>query len=170
MADGGLKLIKDLRKGNEIMGSSGRAAKITCVVKTLCQGNQAQLVKFENGLKITPWHPVRLNGKFFFPCFVEEMSFEYEFFKFEAVYNFVLESDHLMTVNGVECVTLGHGFQEDVVRHEYYGTSAILDDLKKLEGWENGFIVINSQDIKRDEKTGKVVKVERTKKIDELIF
>ena len=158
MADGSLKLIKDLRKGDEIMGSQGQAVKITCVVTTICKDNKAQLVKFDNGLKITAWHPIRLNGKFFFPCTAEEeVPFEYEFFECEAVYNFVLESDHLMTVNGVECVTLGHGFQEDVVRHEYYGTSAIIDDLKRMEGWEEGFVVLNSGDMKRDEKSGMVV-------------
>jgi len=99
MADGSLRLIKDLKKGDEIMGSNGQAVKISCVTKTVSQDNKAQLVKFENGLKITAWHPIRLNGKFFFPCAVEEMPFEYEFFECEAVYNFVLESDHFMTVN-----------------------------------------------------------------------
>jgi len=165
MADGGVKFIKDLRKGDEIMGSHDQAVKVTSVVKTVCQNNQAQLVKFDNGLKITAWHPIRLNGKFFFPCTAEEeMPFEYKFFECEAVYNFVLESDHLMTVNGVECVTLGHGFREDVVRHEYYGTSAIIDDLKRMEGWENGFVILSSEDIKRDKKIGRVVKLEKIKK------
>jgi len=158
MADGSMKLIKDLTKGDQIMGSNGQAVKITCVVKTVCKDNKAQLVKFDNGLKITAWHPIRLNGKFFFPCTAEEeMPFEYKFFECEAVYNFVIESDHLMTVNGVECVTLGHGFQEDVVRHEYYGTSAIIDDLKRMEGWENGLVMLGSGDMKRDEKSGMVV-------------
>jgi len=156
MADGSFKFIKDLVKGDLLMGSNGQAVKLACVVKTICKNNQAQLIKFDSGLKITPWHPIRLGGKFYFPCTVEQ-PFEYEFFECDAVYNFVLESGHLMTVNGVECVTLAHGFQEDVVRHEYYGTSAILEDLKRMEGWENGLVVLASGDMKRDENSGMVV-------------
>jgi len=161
MADGSIKLIKDLVKGDQVMGPNGQAAKISCVVKTVCQDNQAQLVKFDNGLKITAWHPIRLEGKFYFPCSVEQ-AFEYEFFECDAVYNFVMESGHLMTVNGVECVTLAHGFQEDVVRHEYYGTSAILEDLKRMEGWENGLVLLSSGDMKRDLKSGMVVGMIKT--------
>lgn len=50
------------------------------------------------------------------------------------VYTFVLSSQHIMIINDVECVTLGHDFDDDVVRHGYFGTQAIIEDLKKLEG------------------------------------
>jgi hypothetical protein len=35
-----------------------------------------------------------------------------------------------MVINGVECVTLGHGFTDnDVIAHPYFGTQKIIDDL-----------------------------------------
>jgi len=34
---------------------------------------------------------------------------EYGHYDCPAVYNFVLEKEHLIKVNGVECVTFGHG-------------------------------------------------------------
>lgn len=162
MADGKTKLVQDIKKGDEVLGANGEPAKVVCVVKTVCENNKARLVELESGLKITPWHPIRLGGKFFFPCTVEE-PFQYEFSECPAVYNFVLESNHMMVVNGVECVTLAHGFQEDVVRHEYYGTSAVTDDLKRIEGWEDGLVVLTSGDIKRDANTGMVAGVIKAK-------
>ena len=30
-----------------------------------------------------------------------------------------------MTINNVECVTLGHGFQEPVVKHPFFGTEKV---------------------------------------------
>lgn len=36
----------------------------------------------------------------------------------DFVYDFVLSSEHAILVNGTLCVTLGHDYQEDVVKHE----------------------------------------------------
>jgi hypothetical protein len=60
----------------------------------------------------------------------------------ESIFTFVLnkESSHIMTINGVECVTLGHNFQEEVVRHSFFGTDLILNEMKKMIGWEEGLI------------------------------
>lgn len=45
------------------------------------------------------------------------------------MYNFVLESEHVMIINNVECVTLGHNFKGDVIEHAYFGSQLIIDDL-----------------------------------------
>ena len=34
------------------------------------------------------------------------------------LYNFVLSRGHVVIVDGVECVTLAHGIQDEVVAHE----------------------------------------------------
>jgi hypothetical protein len=162
MADGKIKYVKDIAKDDEVLGANGESVKALCVVKTICKDGKAQLVQLEGGLRITPWHPVRLGGKFYFPCAVEQ-PFEYELYNCPAVYNFVLESHHLMIVNGVECVTLAHGFQEEVVKHEYFGTSVVLEDLKRMEGWSNGLVVLTADNTKRDAKTGMVSALTQTK-------
>ena len=58
------------------------------------------------------------------------------------VYNLVLDSNHILVVDGVECITWGHDYQEDVVRHAYYGSQAIINDLKNTAGWSRGRINI----------------------------
>jgi len=55
------------------------------------------------------------------------------------VYNFVLDSCHVLMVNGVECVSLGHGLTEPGVAHPYYG-NLILRDLVELPGWSAGLV------------------------------
>ena len=59
------------------------------------------------------------------------------------VYNFVLEgSDRVLRVNGVGCVTLGHGLEGAVGGHAYYGTAAVLRDLQRRPGWEQGYVAL----------------------------
>ena len=55
----------------------------------------------------------------------------------------MLEDGHSMIVEGMECITLGHGLKNDVVAsHDYLGTSAIIEDLKLMEGWSNGSVEV----------------------------
>jgi len=61
-----------------------------------------------------------------------------------------------MIINDMACVTLGHGFNEDVVIHKYFGTQEVIEDLKKMVGWEEGKINLNSVTVKRDTQTGDV--------------
>ena len=55
----------------------------------------------------------------------------------EEIYNFVLDQGHTVLVNGVECVTLGHKFRDDIVRHSYYGTDRVIHDLVVLDAQQN---------------------------------
>ncbi len=57
--------------------------------------------------------------------------------KCEAVYSFILDDGHVMLINGVECISMGHGFTDnDVVKHEFFGTQRIVEDLKAKRGWK----------------------------------
>lgn len=40
----------------------------------------------------------------------------------DSYYNFVLESGHSMIVNNIPCISLGHGFQDPVAKHAYFGS------------------------------------------------
>jgi len=92
---------------------------------------EIEMVRFENGLLITNYHPVFVQneGKWRFPVDVKQSEKVYV----DQYYNFVLEAGHVMNVNGMKCITLGHGIKRDeVLEHEYLGTQAIIEDLKKL--------------------------------------
>jgi len=154
MADGTTKFVKDIQKTDEIMGPSGQPVRVCCVVKTLSNNNKPLLVQLKSGLRITPWHPVRIGEKYYFPCTLDYE--EYGKYDCPAVYTFVLESEHLILINGVECLTLGHGFQEDVAKHPYFGSAAVMKDLQRLEGWNNGLVELTKDWFKKDLKTGLV--------------
>ena len=76
----------------------------------------------------------------------------------DEVYNFALEQGHTVLVNNVECVTLGHGFQDDVVRHSYYGSDRVIADLHQLDAEQqnSGIITISEGVLVRNERSGLV--------------
>jgi hypothetical protein len=92
-------------------------SKIKCILMTEVNA-EIEMVRFENGLLITNYHPIIENGEWRFPVDVKAS----EKVQIDKYYNFVLESGHTMNVNGIECVTLGHGFKGKVVEHDYLGT------------------------------------------------
>lgn len=110
----------------------GKAVEVECVVKTLSAKGEALLCELPSSpsasLLITPYHPVRIAGEWKFPCDVAPAQRR----ACAAVYSFLLREEHVMTVGGVECVTLAHGLEDnDVVRHAYFGTMRVVEDLKK---------------------------------------
>lgn len=122
-------------------------------MKTICEGQRTSLVTLKGGLKVTPYHPVRQDGKWHFPC---DLGIP-EILPCHAVYSFVLDNNHVMIINGVECITLAHGFKDDpVVEHPYFGTDAVLEDLREMLGWEHGLVTLCTGCLQRDSKTGLV--------------
>lgn len=76
------------------------------------------------------------------------------------MFNFVLDKGHVVEVNGIACVTLGHGFTEKNVQHSYFGTRAIINDLKSCgSGWKVGYIQLKSDDFERDKINQRVCKI-----------
>ncbi len=69
----------------------------------------------------------------------------------------MLEEGHSLMVNGIHCISLGHGFKGDVVEHEYLGTEKIINDLEKLNGWSDGKVFLNVGMLKRDSRTNLIV-------------
>jgi hypothetical protein len=41
-------------------------------------------------------------------------------------------------VDGNWCCTLAHGLQGPVIEHPFFGTEAVIDDLKLCPGWSVG--------------------------------
>jgi len=152
MFDNSLKLVKDIRVGDNVMLPDTTCATVTHVTKVKCQNNKVNLTQIGD-LLITPWHPILMNNVWTFPNsvgFIESHTHEY-------VYNFVLNVGHIVTVNGIKCVTLGHGFTDnDVITHEYFGTNKVINDLDKLPTNFEGSIIIDN--ITRDAVSGLICK------------
>jgi uncharacterized protein YegL len=153
MEDGTKKRVEHLHKGDRVKGGH----TIAVILYTPVQ-NTVEMVTFNSGLKITPWHPMKLdyNTEWVFP---NDIGTKQEIYV-EAYYNVVLESGHILELNGYPVVTLGHGFTEnEVIKHPYFGTEAVVNDLKRHPGWTSGFIVMNPKNIVRNQESGLIEKI-----------
>lgn len=152
MMNGEVKLVKEIVQGDLIASHNGKSTKVKCVIKTDIESKRTGLICLEGGLKITPWHPVKINNEFRFPINLGNITLV----DCDAVYNFVLEDHHIMKINGIECVTLGHGFDNEVAKHDYFGTQIVINDLQKISGWEKGLVELKTNWILRDQNTGNI--------------
>jgi Mg-chelatase subunit ChlD len=133
MDDGTSILVKEVKKGDVVKGG----ATVICVVRT----NTSRKVDMTRvgELLVTAWHPMRGDaGQWVFPCEVE--GAETVAGSCDAVYNFVLDSRHEVTVGGRNLVTLGHGLTGPVVAHPYFGTREVIEDLEMSSGFSKGLV------------------------------
>ena len=129
-----------VRPGDLVRTADGGAARVRCVVATECEGGRAELATLPGGgPTLTCWHPVRdARGKWRFPGLLGQVAVR----ACPHVLNLVLDRGHELLVDGVACVTLGHGLQGAVVGHAYWGTDAVLADLSRQPGWAQGFVLL----------------------------
>jgi hypothetical protein len=129
-----------VRKGDVVRVADGWA-EVLLAAQLQAPG---QLVHFaECGLGITAKHPIWVNGDWMRPLSCVDGVSVLLLPNCEPVYNFVLASDHRLLVNGVACVTWGHGLG-GAAAHPLYGTSRILEVLQKAPGYEAGLVQIAS--------------------------
>ena len=92
-------------------------------------------------LLVTEWHPIKHQNDWTFPINIHKSKVHNTPF----VYSFVVENSHTVYIEGWECITLGHGIENDpVASHDFWGTEKVIDCLKSKPGWENGEVEIFS--------------------------
>ena len=163
MADGSYKPLREVRRGDRVLTGAGAAATVACVTRTQSSegsGKRMQLVQVpKTRLLATPYHPVRVEGQWAFPSDLGAARAV----DCAAVFNLLLSGTHAsMLIEGVECVSLGHGLKGKVVGHAYFGDrQAVTADLKKMPGWSRGVVDLCAGDFVRDANTNKVVAMRR---------
>jgi hypothetical protein len=151
------KKIKDISKGDYVIGKNNCKSKVVCVVKYKCNNNKSDMVKINNELIITPYHPILENNEWVFPMSLGKIT-EYEC---EYVYNLVLDSNHTVNIDSTICVTLGHNISENfVVSHNYFGTNKVINDLEKFERYNDGIVVLDKNNFVRCSNTNRVIKIQ----------
>lgn len=155
--------ITSVRPGDVLATTGGSTARVRCVTRIALNAKSDPLLRLPCGLQITPKHPVRMAGGQW--CRPKDMSdaqrIQPEHLFREGnnkyfVYNFLLDSTHVVTVNGIECVTWGHGMTDPSISHPYFGDmTAIERDLSSMSGWTSGFVSVDG--CRRDLVTHKVV-------------
>jgi hypothetical protein len=123
--------VAELREGDEVVVAEGTAI-VRVAVRRLRSGS---LLKLPGDLMITNNHPVRIQGQWQMPGKMDIAELV-ELDEPIYIYNFVLDSCHVLMVNGYEAVTLGHNLDDPVIYHPYYSTDKITIDLLKLPGVE----------------------------------
>jgi len=159
LADGSHVRVDQLKKTQLVSTPYGVAA-VECVVETRC-GAPVTLCELpgSTGLLVTPWHPVRLPGasEWTFPAFLIEPKLHSDC---GAIYSVVLDRHHVLEIEGVEAVGLGHAFQDKVAEHPYFGRNAVRDDLARMRGWNEGRVVLQAPGcIERDPASGIVCRL-----------
>jgi hypothetical protein len=154
MLNGTSKLLKDVKKfdiiksidnNNKIVG-----AKVLCVLETIIESGTRDYVNI-NGVLITPWHPIKigLHGKKETWYFPGELFSTYSY-PSSSMITLVLENHHVMFINGIKCITLGHNFtNHSKLIHPYYGTNKVIENLNYYfpEDYNNGKISVKNTHI-----------------------
>lgn len=150
--------VSDIKKGDQVVHSQG-VSTVLCVVEHFVGIQEVDFVVMgtNHQLKITSWHPVR-SSHTSTPVFpVECHNIKNVVEKPESVFNLVMIPGDFpwYRVDGVECVSVGHGQMDDpILSHPYYALK-IIDDLQLLDGWDSGYVVMRGKKI-RDTVTGLV--------------
>jgi Mg-chelatase subunit ChlD len=153
MGDDSQKPVSELKKGDMVQGGHKVQALLVTPVN-----KEVDMIVFSKGLKITPWHPMILkdDDEWVFPADIRASTKTYV----DNYYNLVLETGHIVELNTHQVVTLGHGFKTNsVIKHPYFGTQAVIDDLKKHPDWESGILNMDATAIVRSEETGLIQKI-----------
>lgn len=150
LADGSKVPVKTVQEGCEVATPFGNA-RVKVAIKIRVPNSKTDLVKI-NDMLITPWHPIRVNGKWVFPK--EHSGDTYGSYDCDFVHNLVLDSGHIVTINDVEVCTLAHGFTGPVIEHDFFGTHKVLDDLMKMPGFSTGQVYFHNSRFTYDSNTG----------------
>ena len=145
LKDGSTVRIDSLSKGDILYNG----ATIICVIKTHTKDGHSNLVHIGN-LRITQYHPVYVNNIWYFPSDLGEPVYT----PCDYIYSFILDEQHVINIEGIDCVALGHGFTESKVQHNYFGTDAVIRDLSCMPGYDKGLLEFNSGCLIRSNTTG----------------
>jgi len=56
----------------------------------------------------------------------------------------VVDKDHIVSINGTQAICLGHNYTDGILKHEYFGSQKVIDDLKQMPGFDQGWIEVIS--------------------------
>ena len=170
LANGTYVKVEDIKKGDSVVTyqtlkddqdrfhESYSTSTIECVVKTQCLNGRVEMVHLNN-LLITPYHPIIDMHNY-------EKHWRYPISKGDKkltqcnnMYSFVVENREALLVDRHVFATYGHNWtDQDVIRHDYFGTDRVIDDLKKIPSYHNGLVELTQDMFHRE--NDEIVKIE----------
>jgi len=169
MSDGNKIPLKNVKKGQMIMSlkedNIQTSAQVICVVETKITSGLCEMIELTNGLKITPWHPIKcafydiekgiIVNDWVFPSSLTNTTL----IATQSIITLVLDNHHNALINDIPCITLGHNFTNGILDHPYYGTSNVINDLKRHYGWKSGHVLVKDNEISYEKSKNKVSKI-----------
>lgn len=157
LANNTYKKISELKKNDRIIDATNQESIIECVVVFPCD-RTACLSVFQDGLKITPYHPVKINNTWKFPIDIVGAKN----MPCDKVYNFVLNTRRSITVNNITCCTLGHNIRGPIIGHDFFGTDNVIDNLKTKFSQEYDYgLIDNITKITRSPNTNNIIEYDK---------
>jgi hypothetical protein len=149
MADGSQRQVQDLQKGDVVYSGEGlKGAEVICVVVMHIETPRKRMVILRSGLQVTPWHPIQHpeSHSWVFPHDLGASIAESQDLEIPRVYNILLaDGSSWALIDGVKCVTLGHGLTGSVVEHAFWGNrQEIIRSLRAIdkESFEKGRVEV----------------------------
>lgn len=93
------------------------------------------MCEVEPGVWVTPWHPMYVNDRWVFPIHLVKPVPKYV----TTLVNVVISSQ-TKTFGNQNFIALAHGCEKPY--HGYWGTDRVLQDLRPLDGYIQGRVVI----------------------------
>jgi Hint-domain/U-box domain/von Willebrand factor type A domain/VWA / Hh protein intein-like len=146
LADGEHNYLKCLRPGDLVWTTTGPAEVIALVTIGHSKAKSLVMSKVQNCV-LTPYHPY-LNEQNQWVTGMQTVGFMPV--DITTVYNLVLSNGHIIDVGGIKACTLAHGFKGPVIEHPFFGTEAVINDLKKCDGWASGYPSYKNLEVRRE--------------------
>jgi Mg-chelatase subunit ChlD len=156
MADGKTtKAVRDIRKGDQVYTMFGPATVLLAAEFNSYQPSQP-MVQLTSQICVTAWHPCRNKfvGSWDFPSNIVQFQAR----PIQTVYNLVLDRGHIIESGDYQFVTLGHGFQEGILKHAWFGGQEVVKALEAQPGGDVGRPVYTNLVAIKDETTGLIVR------------
>lgn len=134
--ENGYRKISELKKGDFVETPDGKS-EIICVVVSPFKGKMTLVGKD----LVTHWHPVFTGENWAFPKNISKKEYIHEGY----VFNLVLDSKHIIQGESGNYVTLGHNLQDEVTKHDFFGTQKVINNLKIMNGWEEGRVKVTKE-------------------------
>ncbi len=122
------------------------SARVLHTVETEYDAGKINLVSLQHKSAITPWHPIYVSDN------ADDKIKDWQFpvslgpsqeWSCDKLYNLILDTSHVAIIGGTPCITLGHNYTHGILKHPYFGTKKVIDDLLPFNN--NGVIKINSK-------------------------
>ena len=153
----------DWVKSYDIRSKKVVKSRVICILETRIRAGHLSMCCLDSPvdgttMKITPYHPVYYMDEWRFPHDLTDV-FTQETTECESIISLVLDNHHVAYINDVPCITLAHGYLDGILRHPYYGSHLVIQDLQNMEGWDEGHIIMMDGSTIRNKDTGLVEKL-----------